>query len=477
MASIKKNIILNGINTVTSILFPMVTFPYTARVLLPEGIGLVNFQLSIINYIVLFTSLGIPLYAVKEIAKYQKDKITRDKVTVEILILSVCLCLFGYLIVWLLSKYIPQIHQQSSLFFVLSLSIVFNVIGVNWFYQGIEDFKFITIRAVIFRTLSVASLFIFVKDSNDIIIYAIINVAATVGNNIINLIHLRKHLNWRSIRISYVGIVRHLKPATHIFILNLIVSLYVQLNTIMIGFMQDDDEVGYFTAGTRITHIGLTLISSLATVLLPRSANLLHNNDKKGFTILINKSARLIVALSLPMIMGLMLLATPITLAFCGSEYEPSIPILYLNAPVILFIGLTNVMGIQVLYPMNKVNLVILSVTGGAIINIVLNFILIPKYGATGAAIATLFAEFSVLIIQAILGRNYYPFSWRSIFPIRYFISTIIMGIIVLVFRNMIHDIYLQLLFIIPLGMMIYGLCLYLWGDDIVKDGIKLVIK
>ncbi len=179
----------------------------------------------------------------------------------------------------------------------------------------------------------------------------------------------------------------------------------------------------------------------------------------------------------MPMIMVLRLLATPIPFAFCCSEYEPSIPILYLNAPVILFIGLTNVMGIQVLYPMNKVNLVILSVTGGAIINIVLNFILIPKYGATGAAIATLFAEFSVLIIQAILGRNYYPFSWRSIFPIRYFISTIIMGIIVLVFRNMIHDIYLQLLFIIPLGMMIYGLCLYLWGDDIVKDGIKLVIK
>ena len=154
MASVKGNIVLNGINTITGILFPVITFPYAARVLMPEGIGAVNFLNSIIGYIVLLTSLGIPMYAVKEIAKYRDDKLPRDKITVEIILLSTILCLLGYVAVWLLAEFVPQIHQQASLFYILSLTIVFTSIGVNGFYQGIEDFKVITVRALIIRSLA-----------------------------------------------------------------------------------------------------------------------------------------------------------------------------------------------------------------------------------------------------------------------------------------------------------------------------------
>lgn len=333
-SSLKKNILLNGINTVSGIVFPIITFPYAARILLPDGIGAITFLNSIINYIILFTSLGIPMYAVKEVAKFRDDIDKRDKITIEIIILSTLLCIIGYVAVFLLAQYIPQIHKQASLFYVLSLSIVFTSIGVNWFYQGIEDFKFITIRAIVIRSLAALSLFLFVRNESDLLIYGIITVGSTVGNNIINFFHLHKHINVRKIGFRELDIARHVKPSLQVFILNLIISLYIQLNSIMLGFISGDEAVGYFTAGTKISHIGLTIIGSLSYVLLPRCSNLLSSGDRSGFAAIIKKSVKVTIALSLPMATGLIILAYPITVIFCGYDYLPSISVLYLNAPV-----------------------------------------------------------------------------------------------------------------------------------------------
>lgn len=429
MASIKGNIILNGINTLTGILFPVVTFPYAARVLLPDGIGAINFLNSVIAYIVLLTSLGIPMYAVKEIAKYRGDKINRDKIAIEILLLSFILCLIGYVFVWCLAEFVPQIHKQAGLFYVLSLTIVFTSIGVNWFYQGIEDFKFITIRAIVVRTLSAICLFIFVHNPSDLLIYGVITVGATVGNNVVNFIHLRKHIDLARIKINSLNIKRHIRPSVEVFILNLIISLYIQLNSIMLGLISGDDSVGFFTAGTKISHIGLTIIGSLGAVLLPRCSHLLKEGKRSEFASLISKSVNLTLALSYPMTIGMMVLCRPITIVFCGNEYEEAISILFLNAPVIIFISLTNLMGIQILYPMDKIRIVIWSVSGGAVINLVLNLVLLPKYGAFGAAVSTLFAEFVVLVIQMIYGRTYFPFKLSLIVKNKYLLASLIMGI------------------------------------------------
>ena len=431
MASVKGNVILYGINTLTAILCPVITFPYAARVLLPEGIGAVNFLNSIVGYIVLLTNLGIPMYAVREVAKYRDDKLSRDKTTLELMLLSMVLCVVGYMTVWILAEFVPQIHRQASLFYILSLSILFNTIGVNWFYQGIEDFKFITIRAIIIRTITTAALFIFVRDSSDILIYGIILVGFTVGNNLINFLHLRKYLNYNLIRLKELNVSRHIKPALQVFVLNLITNLSLHLNSIMLGFLSGDEEVGYFTAGTKITHIGLTLISSLGIVLLPRCSNLIQNGDMAGFSSVIRKSLKVTLALSLPMIVGLSILAVPVTLIFCGNEYIPSIPVLYLNAPVILLVSLTNIMGMQVLYPMDRVNIVIASVSIGAAVNMILNFLIVPDYGATGAAVATLIADVTVVVTQLIMGRKSYPFKFTDMFTPKYIFAAIMMGLAV----------------------------------------------
>ena len=290
MISLKGNIILNYINTISGLIFPIVTFPYAARILQPEGIGVVNFQNSIIGYIVLLTSLGIPLYAVREIAKCRDNLELRDRTTVEITLLSFLLCLLGYVVVWLLGEYVPRIHEEATLFYILSLTIIFTGIGVQWFYQGMEDFLFITVRGLIIRFLCAITLFVFVRDKGDLLIYGLVIVGSTVGNNLINFIHLHKYIQPSRIDWSRLNITRHIRPAFRIFMLNVVISIYVQLNTIMLGFMTDDRTVGLFTSGVKITNILTVIITSLSAVMLPRCAHLIGEGKIDEFNGIIRKS-------------------------------------------------------------------------------------------------------------------------------------------------------------------------------------------
>ena len=231
MTSLKTNIILNFLNTVTGLVFPMITFPYATRVLMPEGIGSINFLSSIVAYVVLLTNLGIPMYAVREVAKYRDNKVIRNQITVEILILNLFLCLLGYFLIFGLAHFINRINEQKDLFYVLSITILFTALGINWFYQAIEDFKFITIRALVFRLLSVLALFIFVKTKDDLLIYALVLVGSTVGNNFINFLHLKTYISLHSISWNQLRFFHHLAPSFRIFILNIITSIYLNLNT------------------------------------------------------------------------------------------------------------------------------------------------------------------------------------------------------------------------------------------------------
>ena len=477
MASLKSNVILNYINTITSIIFPVITFPYASRILLPEGIGLVNFQSSIIGYIVLLSSLGIPLYAVKEVAKYRDDIVLRNKVTLEITALSIVLSFLGYIAVFLIGELVPQVNSHLSLFYILSLSVAFTSLGVNWFYQAIEDFKFITIRAVVIRTLAAACLFLFVKEKTDLLVYGAITVGSTVGNNFINFIHLRKYIPISTIKDSKLKIFRHLKPALHIFVLNLIISIYVQLNTIMLGFMDGDYAVGIYAAGNKIPHIMLTLVTSMGVVLLPRCSNLVALGKLEEFKSVCNKSIRLVLTLALPFTIGLILLAGPIINVFCGDAFMESIPVIYWTAPIILFIGLTNVIGIQILYPLGKENIVIFSTLGGAAVNLILNVILIPMYSAVGAGISTFSAELVVLLIQIIAGRKYIPVSLFNKINITYVIAAILMTIVILPITSFVSDVWLKLVVTTVVGAIAYGSVLLYFKDEVLLSILKYITK
>lgn len=473
MTSIKNNIVLNYVNTIASIVFPLVTFPYVARILLPDGIGLINFQSSVIGYITLLSSLGIPLYAVREVARVRDNVEERNRVTVEIAVLSLLLAVGGYAIVFAVGQLVPQIHADLSLFYILSLSILFTALGVSWFYTAIEDFKFITIRGLIIKCLFVVALFVFVKSKSDLLMYAFLSVGTTVGNNLVNFVHLRKfidvfHIDWKRL-----DIFRHLKPSLRIFVLNLSISLYTALNPVMLGFLSDNTQVGYFTAGSKMSNIILAVVTSMATVLLPHVSNMIHVHETEKFNKLITNVYHYYMALAMPFTVGLITLSVPLTVVICGTAFYPASMVTAITAPIVIFISTTNIIGIQILYPYGKENYVTYSTIGGAVINLVLDIPLILLWGANGAALSTVLAELTVLIIQIRLGRDYVPFKYIDKNIVLYAVASLTMAVSVVVSKSFFSQPIAQLLVPTSVGIAVYALILYYKKDEILLTILK----
>ena len=386
--SVKANYLFNLINSASQLLFPLITFPYASRIMMADGIGQVNFFQSIISYISLFTCLGIPMYAIREIAKVRDNLEKMTRTTVEILLLHAFLTLFGYIIVAAICMTVAKVQTDIPLFLILSVSIFFTAIGCEWFYQGIEDFKYVAIRGIVVKTVSVLLLFLLVKSKEDILWYGAYTVFGVLGGNIFNFIRLRKYLHRDFVGFSKLHPFKHLKPALHIFVFNVIASIYLQLNNVLLGFMKDAEAVGYFTAATKLMVIAVGLSSALGTVMMPRTSNLVAENKMNEFKELVQKSYDFIIASTIPLTIGLMFVSPYIILVLCGVNFTPAILTSQIIALNVLMIGVSNVLGMQILYPMNQINIVILSISIGAITNLLLNLILIPRYGHNGTAIA-----------------------------------------------------------------------------------------
>ncbi|OCW95449.1 polysaccharide biosynthesis protein [Macellibacteroides sp. HH-ZS] len=474
--SLKRNFVLNLLNTVTGLLFPLITFPYASRILLPSGIGQVQFFQSIIDYIALCTSLGIPLYAVREISKIRNDKTLTSKTSAEILLLHAMLTFGGYLIVLILISSVGKIQVDIPLFMLLSATLIFNAIGVPWFYQAVEDFKYITIRTVAIRIISLFALFILVKTKEDLLYYGAITVFANVGSNVFNFFRLRKFIDYSSLNIKSLNPGRHLKPALQIFVLNLIVSIYINLDSVMLGFLKNEQAVGYYSAATRLTKTILGIVTSFGTVLLPRFSNMIGNGQFEEFNVLANKAVSFVIALSLPLSIGLGFMATPIIHLFCGPNFDPSILTLQLIAPIILFIGLSGIVGMQILYPQGKERMVIIATAAGAIINFTLNYLLIPQYAQYGAAIATTCAEFLVIAIMLIIGKRHLPFRLLTKQNREYVVASLFMTLFLAVILTFDLTDYQKILLGIPVSCIIYFFYLY-WRKDIFVMQLKEIIN
>ncbi len=405
--SLKTNFVYTLANTIVGLLYPIVTFPYISRVLMPDGIGQVQFFQSIINYISLFAALGIPLYAVKEIARVKNDIEARNKTIVEILLLYVSLTIIGYLVVFILIVSIDKINADWPLLLLLSSHLILVAIGAEWFYQGIEEFKFISIRSLLIKFISLIALFIFIRDKNDLYIYALLLVLAEAGNYIFNFIHLRKYVNFKKIDYSSLNIKKHIKPALKIFVLNLVISIYVNLDSVMLGFLKDNISVGYYTAATRLTRALCGIAGSLSIVLFPRFSNYYHGGKFDEFNKIVQESMTLIVTITIPITIGLIMTSPLLIPLFCGELYTPAILTLQILSPIILFIGISNILGTRILYAINRENIVIASTIAGAIINFSLNLLLIPKYMQFGAALSSVIAEFVVVCLMILLSRKY----------------------------------------------------------------------
>lgn len=435
--SVKVNYILNLINTGTQMLFPLITFPYVCRVIEADGVGQVNFFQSIISYISLFTCLGIPMYAIREIARDRSDIVKMNRTAVEILLLHSMLTLIGYTVVAILCLTVPQIQVNMPLFLILSLTIFFTAIGCEWFYQGIEDFKYITIRGLIIKTISVVLLFIFVKSKTDLLYYGCYMVFGVLGGNIFNFFRLRKYIHRENIIFSELHIKRHLKPVLKVFSFSVVTSIYLQLNTVLLGFFKNALAVGYFAAATKVMQMLLQMSACLGSVMMPRASHLIAENKESEFNALIQKSYDFTLAIALPMTVGLIFCAPNLITALCGVKFENSILPSQIIAPIILMVAISNVFGIQVLFPKGKINIVTLCCGIGAVVDLVLNLCLIPFFSYVGTSIAYLGAEVATTISMYFIGRKYLPITCFKKNHLNYLLGCILMAIVLYAIADM----------------------------------------
>lgn len=427
--SVKVNYILNLINTGTQMLFPLITFPYVCRVIEADGIGQINFFQSIISYISLFTCLGIPMYAIREIARDRSDVVQMNRTAMEILLLHSMLTLVGYAIVAILCLTVPQIQVNIPLFLILSLTIFFTAIGCEWFYQGIEDFKYITIRGLIIKTVSVVLLFIFVKSKTDLLYYGCYTVFGVLGGNIFNFFRLRKYIHRENIIFSELHIKRHIKPVLKVFSFSVVTSIYLQLNTVLLGFLKNALSVGYFAAATKVMQMLLTMSACLGSVMMPRASHLIAENKEDEFNRLIQKSYDFTLAIALPMTIGLIFCAPSLITALCGVKFEHSILPSQIIAPIILMVAISNVFGIQVLFPKGKINIVTLCCGIGAVADLILNLCLIPFFSYIGTSIAYLGAEVATTVSMYFIGRKYIPIIYFKKSHLTYALGCVVMAL------------------------------------------------
>lgn len=427
--SLKANFIMNMMLTMSSFIFPLITFPYISRILLPTGTGRVNFATSLISYFIMFAQLGVPTYGIRACAKVRDDKKKLTKTAQELLIINLVMSAISYIILFICLFTIPRLREDRLLYIIVSTSILLSSIGMEWMYKALEQYTYITIRSIIFKFIALIGMFLFVHEQNDYIIYGGITIFASCASNLMNLINAHKYIDLKPV--GNYNFRPHLKAVSIFFAMSCATIIYTHLDTIMLGFMATDDDVGYYGAAVKIKTILVSIVTSLGTVLLPRASYYVQNNMMEEFKNITHKSLNFIFLLATPMTIFFILFAKQGIFFLSGSAFEGSILPMQIIMPTVLFIGITNLLGIQILVPTGREKYVLYSEIVGAVVNIILNVILIPAYQSAGAAMGTLAAEFAVLVVQFFVLRNEIKSAFASI---KYY--KILIGIIAGIFAS-----------------------------------------
>lgn len=411
--SLKLNFIMNAILTMSAFIFPLISFPYVSRILLPEGTGKVSFATSVVSYFLMFAQLGIPTYGVRACAKVRDDKRKLTKTAHELLIINLVMMVLSYVALAGALIFVPRLREDRLLYIVVSLTIFFTTIGMEWLYKALEQYTYIALRSIIFKAVALLAMFLLVHEKKDYVIYGGISILASSASFVMNFFHARKYIYMRPM--GGYSFRPHLKAVAIFFAMACASTIYTNMDTVMLGFMATDTDVGYYNAAVRIKSILVSIVTSLGTVLLPRASYYVERGRMEEFRNISRKALEFVFVAALPMALYFILFARDGIFLLSGAEYEGAILPMQFIMPTLLFIGLSNILGIQILVPMGKEKIVLYSEIAGAVVDVVCNLVLIPHYAAMGAAISNMIAEASVLLVQFIALRHEVVGSFRKI--------------------------------------------------------------
>jgi len=405
--SLKKNFVYSSILTASTYLIMIIVYPYLSRTLGLTNIGIVNFIDNLVNYFVYVSMMGITTVGVREIAAVRNKRQRLSKVFISLLSLTGITTILAILALWIAMYTVPTLAPYRDLLYVGLIKLVFNLFLMEWFFIGMEDFKYITQRSLLVKFLFVASVFIFVRESSDYKLFFILSVSTVVINALVNLIYSRRFVTYSfkdiDIRPFWISFI-----TMGIYVL--LTNVYTSLNVVWLGFVTDTDQVGYFTTAIKLHTIIMAILTSFSNILFPRVSNLLAEGNKEEYWTKINTSFDAIFLFAFPTICFMLTAGPELLHIFVGDGFEGAYLPLRIIAPLVLIIGIEQILVIQILMAMHQDNIVLCNSFIGAVVALLLNILLTASMGASGSAVVWIITECVIMIASMIIIYSKYQY-------------------------------------------------------------------
>ncbi|WP_432205338.1 flippase (plasmid) [Cetobacterium somerae] len=425
--SLSKNYVLNVIMTITGVLFPMITFPYISRVLMPEYIGKVTFAQSIIFYFTTLSLLGIPIYGTRELSK-EKQNLTKFKqLLTELIVIGILGSLISFVIIFIGINFNSKLNEMKEILYIFSLQVIFSFLNLDYLFIVLEKHKRRALRALFIRIISIILMFIFVKTYKDYKVYVLILVIPEILMRLLDFISIKEYLNFK----VNLNLKKHIKSLSILFISTLSVSLYVSLDSTMLGVIIGDSSVGLYASASKMSKVLIPLIIALETVIAPQLIYNIKENNKQKIFEKIDMFLDFNFILGIQFIFILFLLSKDVILLFSGEKFLSASTAMQIMLPVIFFIPVGSFMSGKILISHNLEKLSLKFNLIGMLSNASLNYLLIPKYGILGAGFATMFTEGLMCILKSLRVKKIYP-EYKIITKDR--IKYILVGLVISVF-------------------------------------------
>lgn len=465
-SSLKLNFVLNVIRTFSSIAFPVITFAYVSRILDVQGIGMFDYARSIVSYFSLIAQLGVATYGMREIPKVKHDKDKLSKLVAELFSFNLIATVVAYVLFFTTLFGVDKFEHYRALLLINGLSIGFCALGLEWLYGALEEYKYITIRTLVFQVLSFVFLLIFVHEKTDIYIYAAINVFSSVGSNIFNFVHARRYLQRPILKISNI-----LKHTSSIFIFwgnNIAATLYLLVATTMLGYLCDEYAVGIYSASNKICRIFVSLVVSICPILLSRSSAYISDNRSTAYEDLSKRAFDCICFMSVPIAVFLFSYSKEIVLLFSGATFLPAVSLSKIMSILMVIIPASTFLSMQILIPYKRESDILIVLFIATIFNAVLSMAFIPKYAYYAAGIINIATELLILVAYIIISRKKISLGHVTGSSWHYVVGGLLQMSVIYIFYNREADEIdiANVLFTGILGIIIYFGSLILFKDD-----------
>lgn len=471
--SVGKNAVLNMLKTVVTLIFPLLTFPYISRVLQVENLGKVNFANSVVNYFVLFATLGLKTYGIREGATVRNDREKFQKFFSEVFTLTIISTGLSLFVLAILCTVVPSLQNYRLLILLLSVSVILPTFGCEWICSAYEDYGYITVRSILVQIISFVLIFALIHKPDDYYVYAMILVFSSQGANIFNLLYVRKYVKFRVTK--NINLHTHLRPMMVLFASTLATSVYVSSSTTVLGLVCGDYYTGIYSAAAKLYSVMKNLVSAIVVVSIPRFAFYYNNNKRDEYNSLLNQISNTLALLVIPAATGVFLLSKEIILLISGSEYVAASSTLSILAIAVIFVGISWIMSQCILIPMKKEQIVLKTTLITAVLNVVLNIFLVGRWKHNAAAVTTLISEAVVVLIYYYYVRKEVKIQGLLREIIKSFISSCAMGAVIVFGRNINVTLIIKLPVLIAISVLVYGSVLFILKDKYLLEYIHMV--